>query len=163
MGGMLGFMYQQLCFTPKPLPDHIKLDGKTAIVTGSNSGLGLEAAKELVVHGLARIVLGVRIVAKGEAAKKEILHEKPGCDVQVWEVDQDSFESMKLFGERIQSLDRVDIVILSAGIKLLEFKRSPSGHESNVQVRPPQPVQISSMCITSYPLMFRLTIWGLLF
>ncbi|CAN9247141.1 unnamed protein product [Alternaria alternata] len=134
MGGMLGFFVRQLTFTPKPLPQDVRLDGKTAIVTGANVGLGLEASKEMASHGLARVILGVRTVSKGEAAKQEILKQSPDCDVQVWPVDQESFESMVVFGERAQSLDRLDIVILCAGVKNLVFSLSKTGHEQNVQV-----------------------------
>ncbi|KAL1799161.1 hypothetical protein ACET3X_003198 [Alternaria dauci] len=134
MGGMLGFFVRQLTFTPKPLPQYVRLDGKTAIVTGANVGLGLEASKEMASHGLARVILGVRTVSKGEAAKQEILKQSPDCDVQVWPVDHESFESIMAFGERAQSLDRLDIVILCAGVKNLVFSLSKTGHEQNVQV-----------------------------
>jgi len=134
MGGMLGFFVRQLTFTPKPLPKDVRLDGKTAIVTGANVGLGLEASKEMASHGLARVILGVRTVSKGEAAKQEILKQSPDCDVQVWPIDHESFESMVAFGERAQSLDRLDIVILCAGVKNLVFSLSKTGHEQNVQV-----------------------------
>ncbi|PYI09450.1 dehydrogenase [Aspergillus sclerotiicarbonarius CBS 121057] len=134
MGGLLGFMYRQLSFTPKPLPQEINLSGKTAIVTGGNVGLGLESAKQLASRGLSRVILAVRTPSKGEAAKQEIIRESPSCDVQVWQLDQESYDSMRAFGERAQTLDRLDIVILCAGVKLLEFTKSNSGHEMNVQV-----------------------------
>lgn len=134
---MLGFFVRQLTFKPKPLSQDVRLDGKTAIVTGANVGLGLEASKEMARHGLARVVLGVRTVSKGEVAKQEILAQSPNCDVQVWPVDQESFESMAAFAERAQLLDRLDIVILCAGVKNLEFTLSKTGHEQNVQVGPP--------------------------
>ncbi|EHK98726.1 putative Tetrahydroxynaphthalene reductase [Glarea lozoyensis 74030] len=53
MGTFAGFFYRQLTIKPKPLPQNVRLDGKTAIITGANAGLGLEAAKELATHGLA--------------------------------------------------------------------------------------------------------------
>ncbi|PWY81750.1 dehydrogenase [Aspergillus sclerotioniger CBS 115572] len=134
MGGLIGFMYRQLSFTPKPLSPEINLHGKTAIVTGGNVGLGLESAKQLASRGLSRVILAVRTPSKGEAARQEILRESPSCDVQVWQLDQESFDSMREFGERAKSLDRLDIVILCAGVKLLEFTKSDSGHEMNVQV-----------------------------
>ncbi|KAJ6023821.1 dehydrogenase [Penicillium herquei] len=136
MGGMAGFMYRQLTFAPKPLPSSISLAGKTAIVTGGNTGLGLEAAKGMAKHGLSRVIIGVRTLLKGEAAKREIVAQSPNCDVLVWELDQESFSSMHAFSERVdRELDRLDIVILCAGVKLLEFIKSENtGHEMNVQV-----------------------------
>ncbi|EED24217.1 short-chain dehydrogenase, putative [Talaromyces stipitatus ATCC 10500] len=126
MGGQLGFLYRQLTFKPKPIPSSVRLDGKTAIITGANVGLGLKASRELAAHGLTRLILAARNVSKGEAAKKVILEQSPTCDVQVWELDYESFESIRSFGERAQTLDRLDIVILSAGVKSIISAPPPS-------------------------------------
>ncbi|KAI9038171.1 dehydrogenase [Aspergillus affinis] len=137
MGGSFpGFLYRQLTFCPKPLPTTVILQGQTAIITGSNIGLGLEAAKQLIARGLSHLILAVRTVSKGDAAKEEILRDNPSsaCTVEVWELDQESFDSVRAFGERAQALQRLDIVILSAGVKLLEYKRAQTGHEMNVQI-----------------------------
>ncbi|KAI1080455.1 NAD(P)-binding protein [Whalleya microplaca] len=134
MGTFPGFLYRQLTFKPKPLPSDVRLHGKTALVTGANVGLGLEACKELAAHGLSRVILGVRSTSKGDAAKGEIIANNPDIDVQVWEVDQESFESIKIFSDRAAALERLDIVILNAGVKNMEFFKSKTGHESNVQV-----------------------------
>lgn len=135
MGSFLGFLYRQLAFSPKPLPSSVNLQGQTAIVTGANVGLGLEAAKQLAARGLTRLILAVRTVSKGEAVCEEIRRQNSGtCEVEVWQLDQESFESMKAFGERVQTLDRLDIVILSAGVKLLQYTKSQTGHEAQVQV-----------------------------
>lgn len=134
MGGQLGFLYRQLTFKPKPIPHSIRLEGKTAIITGANVGLGLEAAKELAAHGLTRLIIAARDVSKGENGKRAILEHSPNCDVLVWELDYESFDSIKAFGERARTLDRLDIVILSAGVKYLEYIKSKTGHEAHVQV-----------------------------
>ncbi|KAI0841457.1 NAD(P)-binding protein [Hypoxylon sp. FL0890] len=134
MGSFPGFLYRQITFKPKPLPRNIHLNGKTALVTGANAGLGLEACKELAAHGLARIILGVRNISKSEAAKKIILAYNTESDIQAWELDQESFESIIKFADRAAALGRLDIVILSAGVKNLEFIKSKTGHESHIQV-----------------------------
>lgn len=137
MGGQVGFLYRQLTFKPKPILSSVNLEGKTAIITGANVGLGLEAAKELAAHGLTCLILAARSITKGEAAKKEILENSPNCVIQVWELDYDSFDSIRSFGERAQTLDRLDLVILSAGVKYLEYIKSNTGHEAHVQVGNP--------------------------
>ncbi|KAL2284872.1 hypothetical protein FJTKL_08690 [Diaporthe vaccinii] len=55
MGGQLGSLYRQLAFHPKPVPDKIRVDGRTALVTGAGTigSLGHEAAKEMAAHGLS--------------------------------------------------------------------------------------------------------------
>ncbi|KAL7622127.1 hypothetical protein AAE478_007629 [Parahypoxylon ruwenzoriense] len=128
-------VWYQLTFKPKPLPDEIRLEGQTAIVTGSNVGLGFEAAKELALHGLSRLILGVRDLEKGEAAKADITRVAPECNIMVWPLDQESWPSMVAFAECArQDLDRLDIVLLNAGLKRLAFSQSPTGHEAHVQV-----------------------------
>ncbi|KAJ4289192.1 hypothetical protein N0V90_011534 [Kalmusia sp. IMI 367209] len=71
--GFLGFAYRQWTVKPKAPASATSLEGKTALVTGANSGLGLEAARELVAHKLSRLIATVRDVTKGEAAEKSIL------------------------------------------------------------------------------------------
>lgn len=142
MGTQVGHFFRQLTFKPKPLSSDIRIDGQTAIVTGaSNGSLGSEAAKELASHGLARLILAIRNAAatSAEVAKQQIIEQgaesATTCDVQVWEVDYESFESMSAFAARARSeLDRLDIVILCAGVKNLGFARAKTGHESNIQV-----------------------------
>lgn len=131
-----GFVFHHLTFRPKPLPRDIRLDGKTAIVTGSNVGLGFEAAKELVAHGLARLILAVRSEFKGEEAKAKIAAASPACDIHVWPLDQEDFASVVAFAERARTeLDRLDIACLNAGLKRLQFSRTPkTQHEAHVQV-----------------------------
>lgn len=132
--GFVGFMYRQLFFKPKPIPADISLTGRTVIVTGSNTGLGLEAAKEIVAHNASHIILGVRNLSKGEEARQELLSTHPQCEIEVWELDSESFASVIKFGERANALDRLDIVLLNAGTSKTEWIKSPSGHETTIQV-----------------------------
>ena len=137
-GSALGFIYRQCTFKPKPLPKDVCLRGKTALVTGASGGLGLEACKELCEHGLARLIMGARDITKGETAKREIVARNDDVQVEVWNLDQESFESIKEFTDRVAQLDRLDrldIAILSAGVKIVSFTKSRTGHERNVQVR----------------------------
>jgi retinol dehydrogenase-12 len=134
MGTFAGFFYRQLAVKPKPLPASVRVDGKTALVTGANAGLGLETARDLASRGLARLILAVRSVGKGEEAKKLILAESPGVEVLVWTLDHESFESIDEFGKRVAELDRLDIAILNAGVKNLDYVASKTGHESHIQV-----------------------------
>ncbi|KAI1803531.1 putative short-chain dehydrogenase/reductase family protein [Daldinia bambusicola] len=94
--------------------------GKTYIITGSNTGLGLEAAKHLVRCKAKKIVIAVRNVKAGEAAKAEIENvTKIRGVAEVWHVDLASFQSVKGFAKKAsESLDRIDGLIESAGIAL---------------------------------------------
>jgi NAD(P)-dependent dehydrogenase (short-subunit alcohol dehydrogenase family) len=112
-----GFLYRQLLITP-PMP-RTRFDDKTIIVTGSNVGLGLEAARHFGRLGAARIILAVRDLKKGEAAKKSIdqtLSRSPS-PVTVWKLDLSSYDSVQEFAARVyKELDRVDAVCENAGI-----------------------------------------------
>ena len=127
------FVYRQLTFKPQPIPASIDLSGKTAIVTGANGGLGFEAARELVRHKLGRLIVAVRDIEKGEAAKAK-LECKSACAIEVWELDMSDFASVSAFGKRAAALDRLDIAILNAGVQKTEYTRAKNGHEIQLQV-----------------------------
>ena len=115
------FIYDQLFLTlPYPTADH---SGQTIIVTGANVGLGLEAARHFTRLNAEKVVLGVRNLEKGEAAKKSIEEttKRKGA-VEVWQLDLTSYESTKEFVKRAESLKRLDIVVENAGIATTEYR-----------------------------------------
>lgn len=117
------FLYRQLFLTP-PRPKTL-FDEKTVIVTGSNVGLGLEAALHFARLGAARVILAVRDTSKGEAAKRSIdqsLRRVPS-PVSVWTLDLSHYDSVKDFVARVdRELDRVDVVCENAGIATGTFR-----------------------------------------
>ena len=120
MQSPIAFIRSQLFYTP-PYPTK-KYTGQTIIVTGSNTGLGLEAARHFVRLDAAKVILAVRTPAKGEAAKKSI-QESTGRTgvVQVWPLDLSHYESVKEFAERAQGLERLDLLVENAGIVTFKF------------------------------------------
>lgn len=67
------FIYRQLFVTPALiLPTQVDLRGQTAIVTGSNGGVGLECCRQLKALGLAKLIIAVRDEEKGIAAREEL-------------------------------------------------------------------------------------------
>ena len=115
------FLYNQLLVSlPYPRGDH---SGQTIIVTGANVGLGLEAARHFTRLNARKVVLGVRNLEKGEAAKKSIEETtKRNGVVEVWQLDLTSYESTKQFVRRAESLERLDTVVENAGIATLEYR-----------------------------------------
>ncbi|KAL9576166.1 MAG: hypothetical protein Q9203_007791, partial [Teloschistes exilis] len=106
---------------------------KSVIVTGSNVGLGLEAARHFARLGAARVILAVRDLRKGETAKSSI--EKSirrrtadpkgdrGTVVEVWKLDLSSYDSVKEFAARVEErVERLDVLCLNAGIATGVFK-----------------------------------------
>lgn len=116
MPGYGRFFCSQLLVTPpEPTGD---LTGKTVIVTGSNVGLGKEAARHYTSLNASTVVLAVRSLEKGEAARKDIESTtgRQGV-IKVMHLDMSFYESVLDFASRVQQeLDRVDIAVLNAGV-----------------------------------------------
>jgi len=90
--------------------------GRTAVVTGANSGLGLITAKELARAG-ATVVLACRNMEKGEAAVQEIRREAPGATLELESLDLASLDSVRDFAGRFQAAhDGLDLLINNAGV-----------------------------------------------
>ncbi|KAK8021966.1 Short-chain dehydrogenase [Apiospora rasikravindrae] len=114
----MGFLYSQLVETRAlPYPKGSQA-GKTVVITGSNTGLGKEAARHFARLGASRLILAVRNVEGGEAAKRDILESTQAkTDIQVWQLDMASYANVKAFAARVAAeLDRIDIFIENAGL-----------------------------------------------
>lgn len=133
MGFMLQFLKSQL-FAKLPYPTY-DFSGQTVIITGSNTGLGLEAARHIVRLGAGKVILAVRTISKGETAARDILQStKAKKDViEVWPLDLSNYESIKAFGARVQTLDRLDALIQNAGILTNHFTLS-EGNEGHIGI-----------------------------
>ncbi|TGJ85564.1 hypothetical protein E0Z10_g3194 [Xylaria hypoxylon] len=131
---ILGLLRRQ--FTkPKPLPATIRLTGETAIITGSNVGLGFEACRQLLSRGLSQLIMGVRSQVKGEAAANRLRQEFPNTSISVWIVDMESYDSIQTFANQCHTLERIDIVVLNAGLmKTSYMTAAATGHEVMMQV-----------------------------
>ncbi|ROV99172.1 hypothetical protein VPNG_08187 [Cytospora leucostoma] len=133
---LIGFFRQQYTFKPEEVRG-VSLSGKTAIVTGANTGLGFETARQLLSLGLSKLILAVRNEDKGRAAAAKMLSSSsPPDTIDVWHLDLDVYESVVAFAERARrELTRLDIVNLNAGIAPTERKFNEStGHDEIIQV-----------------------------
>ncbi|MGW2124318.1 oxidoreductase [Streptomyces sp. NPDC001758] len=97
-------------WTADRIPDQ---RGRTAVVTGANSGLGLVTATELARHG-AHVVLAVRDTAAGAEAARRI-----GGEVEVRELDLASLGSVRAFAAKLATGHRkIDLLVNNAGLVL---------------------------------------------
>jgi NAD(P)-dependent dehydrogenase (short-subunit alcohol dehydrogenase family) len=101
-------------------------DGRVAIVTGGNSGLGLVTARELARHG-ASVVLACRSVEKGEAAAAEI-EAAGGTTPRVAQLDLGSLASIRSFAEELSD-ERVDLLVNNAGVMMAPRQTTSDGFE----------------------------------
>ena len=112
-------------WTPAQLP---ALDGKRYLITGGNSGIGLEASKILAEHG-ADIVIACRNPAKAEAAVREIDAAGPGA-VDSVALDLASLASVRSASEEVhERYDSLDGLVNNAGIMQTPETRTEDGFE----------------------------------
>jgi NAD(P)-dependent dehydrogenase (short-subunit alcohol dehydrogenase family) len=97
--------------TAHHIPDQ---HGRIALVTGANSGIGLEAARELARAG-ARVIMACRDTAKGTIAAETIRATAPNAELDVQQLDLASLESVRAFAARYPH-DRLDLLINNAGV-----------------------------------------------
>lgn len=130
------FIKSQFRAKPKPPPKSTSLLEQTAIITGSNTGIGLECAQIFLDLKLAHLILAVRNVKKGEKVAESLRKTHPDATIDVWQLDMLSYDSIQAFTQKCSSnLSRLDIAILNAGITQAEFVLNKStGHEEMLQV-----------------------------
>ena len=103
--------------------------GRVAIVTGSNSGIGLEAARVLAGKG-ATVVIAVRSLKKGKAAAEKIDAEFENADLHVLELDLASLDSVRNFAESFtKEYSRLDLLINNAGVMIPPYSKTKDGFE----------------------------------
>ncbi|XP_040901851.1 dehydrogenase/reductase SDR family member 13-like [Toxotes jaculatrix] len=94
----------------------VKLRGKTAIVTGANTGIGKATALELAKRG-ARVILACRNKEKAEAAAFDIRRDSGNSQVVFMQLDLASLKSVRSFAETfLKTEPRLDILINNAGV-----------------------------------------------
>jgi NAD(P)-dependent dehydrogenase (short-subunit alcohol dehydrogenase family) len=106
--------------------------GKTVVITGGNSGIGLETAVALASAG-ARVVITARNPGRGTAAQHEI-ESRSGQHCEVMALDLASFASVRTFADTFaRRHDRLDVLILNAGGVLAKRELTEDGHERQFQ------------------------------
>ncbi|WP_406492790.1 oxidoreductase [Streptomyces sp. NBC_01604] len=116
-------------WTEKDIPDQ---DGRVAVVTGANSGLGYVTARELARRG-ARVVLACRSEARGTEAGDRIATEVPGAEVEFGQLDLGDLASVRRFAA-IFPYDRLDLLVNNAGVMALPYGTTADGFETQFGV-----------------------------
>lgn len=114
-------------WTTADMPD---LTGKVIIVTGGNSGIGFESAKEFARKG-AETILACRSISKAKAALAEIQTEIPNAPAVIMELDLASLASVRKFANEFKKkYTRLDILVNNAGIMMVPYQTTEDGFES---------------------------------
>ena len=113
-------------WTTTRIPD---LAGKVIIVTGANSGIGLESVREFARKG-AEVILACRSLDKAEVALADIKNEIPSAKAEIMRLDLASLESVQQFAEAFKARhQRLDVLLNNAGIMAVPYGKTTDGFE----------------------------------
>ena len=120
-------MARALKWTADDLPD---LTGRTAIVTGANSGIGLATTRELAAHG-ANVTLAVRDASRGDVAARSITDAHPDAHVEVAVLDLADLASVASFAAAWSQShpSGLDLLVNNAGVMAIPRQRTADGFE----------------------------------
>ncbi len=103
--------------------------GRVAVVTGANTGLGLETARALAGSG-ALVVLAVRNLEKGQAALEAIQADHGAASLELLELDLASLDSIRgAAAELAERFERIDLLINNAGVMYTPRSKTADGFE----------------------------------
>ncbi|GAB4529068.1 MAG: oxidoreductase [Anaerolineales bacterium] len=118
-------------WTAKNIPDQ---SGRVIIITGTNSGIGFETAKELARRG-AQVVLACRTLEKGEQAAARLRTEIPQASLQPMALELGSLASVRAFADAFRTqFGRLDVLINNAGIMMTPYGKTTDGFEQQFGV-----------------------------
>ncbi|MGW7067468.1 oxidoreductase [Streptomyces sp. NPDC054855] len=116
------------------IPDQ---SGRTAVVTGANSGIGYVTARELARRG-ARVVLACRSEERGTRAREQLRAEVPSAQVEFGRLDLGDLGSVREFAESYDRDDAngggLDLLVNNAGVMALPYRRTADGFETQFGV-----------------------------
>jgi hypothetical protein len=117
-------------WTADDIPD---LRDKLAIVTGANSGLGLETSRALARKG-AKVIMACRSAAKAESAVDELVRDGIARDrLELRTLDLSSLASIRSFAEDVRaSYPKLDLLFNNAGVMALPFAQTADGFEMQI-------------------------------
>ena len=118
-----------MAFTQQDLPD---LTGRTALVTGANSGLGYHTSQMLAAAG-ARVLMACRSQGKAEAAMASIRQEAGDVALDFVALDLASLASVATAAEQVAGqVEALDILVNNAGIMAVPHALTPDGFETQI-------------------------------
>lgn len=125
----LGYFLNRIYFSGAVCKSTKRLDGKVAIITGGNNGIGFETALDFAKRG-ARVILACRDTKKAEKAAKRIVDETGNKSVEVEFIDLSDLDTVKDFAQRMnKSLSRLDLLVNNAGVMMCPRWKTKQGFE----------------------------------
>ncbi len=116
-------------WSERDIPDQ---SGRSAVVTGANSGIGFETARALAAKG-ARVVLACRSAERGREAEQRLHAAVPNADARFAPLDLGSLASVRAFAEKLHAdTDRLDLLINNAGVMMTPRGKTADGFETQL-------------------------------
>jgi NAD(P)-dependent dehydrogenase (short-subunit alcohol dehydrogenase family) len=124
---LLALMSTSRTWDTASIPD---LTGRTVVVTGANSGLGLEATRAFARKG-ATVVMACRDESRGDAAARDVRRTVRDADTEVRELDLASLDSIAAFAESFTSdYEELHMLCNNAGVMAVPRRETADGFES---------------------------------
>src|SRR5690606_22149625 len=121
-----GHMSNPAVWTAAHIPDQT---GRTAVVTGANSGLGLVTTEQLARRG-AHVIMAVRDEARGRRAAAGLTARHPAASLEVRRLDLAGLDSVRAFAAALHAAGvAIDVLVNNAGIMFPPRRLTPQGHE----------------------------------
>ncbi|XP_032101721.1 retinol dehydrogenase 12 isoform X3 [Sapajus apella] len=113
---------------------NVQLPGKVVVITGANTGIGKETARELARRG-ARVYIACRDVLKGESAASEIRADTKNSQVLVRKLDLSDTKSIRAFAEGFLAEEKqLHVLINNAGVMMCPYSKTADGFETHLGV-----------------------------
>lgn len=121
-------------------PSETSLAGKTIIITGGNTGLGYESARQFLTLQAARVIITARSETKGKEAvaalraDPEVKAANPSAKIEFFLLELDDYDSGLEFVKRVKKeVAELDLLLCNGGVSLMHYQSSKSGHERVMQ------------------------------
>ena len=126
---LLYYLTRVLFINGRACPSKARIDGKTVVITGGNTGIGKLTAQELAARG-GRVIIACRDVEKASAAVSEIKAATGNAEVFYRKLDLASTRSIRAFAADLLAEERrLDVLLLNAGVMCTPYLETEDGFE----------------------------------
>ena len=123
-----------------PTPPGTTLEGKTCLITGANTGIGFETARQMLTLKACRVIITARDKSKGQAAvaalrqDPEVVAANPSARIDMFHLDLDDYQSGLSLCEQVKKeVPELDVLLCNGGMNIMNYQKSKNGHEQVMQ------------------------------